>query len=185
MIKEIYTSIQTALENIKNAEGNPLFKHFDLWNQNVQFIEQDSPFETPACFVEFQPIGWETIGNRVQETTLSIRLHVVTPWYGQSSKISPVQSEMLDYLNIPDFVLNALQGMIIEKVGVLTRTASEINHNHERYVDSVEIYQLRARNLGAETKYHLIRRPSFYIKTGLLRLKTFDFTFDDTFEEKI
>lgn len=172
MRKNLYLSIQTALSTImsplqgdEQSGGVEVFKHYDLWNQNVQFIEKDSPFECPACFVEFVPIQWETIGNRVQEATVSIKLHLVTQWFGQTAKNSPVQSDMIDYLDLPDKVLDKLQSLIIDKVGTLTRVESVINHNHEYYLDSVETYQLRVRDLSAEHDPVQVQRPTIKIVT--------------------
>lgn len=165
MIKEIYLQIQDALSNIKENNKNA-FEHFDMWNQNVEFLEQDDPFKAPAAFVEFVPFAWETIGNRVQEATIDIRLHIVTKWFGQSAKHSPKQSQMLDYLNLPDQVLNELQSLEIGSIGTLTRISSEINHNHEKYVDSVEVYRLRVRSEEARRTYEPQARPTIKIQTN-------------------
>lgn len=163
MIKEIYLQIQTALDLI--AQGNKkTFLHIDMWNQNVDFLEQDDPFKAPAAFIEFMPIAWETHGNRVQEATITIRLHIVTQWFGQSAKHSPKQAQMLEYLNIPDLVLEQLQSLEIGNIGTLTRTGSEINHNHEKYVDSVEIYQLRVRSEAARRTYEQQPRPTLRLR---------------------
>ncbi|MBR3571668.1 MAG: hypothetical protein IKN99_00215, partial [Bacteroidales bacterium] len=71
MKKQLYLAIKNRLKNIPGADGQPLFKHFDLWNQQVEFIEQETPFQTPAIFVEFQPLQWRTLGNRVQDADLT------------------------------------------------------------------------------------------------------------------
>lgn len=56
MISELYTALTAALKNIKDGEGEDaprLVKHIDLWNQNVAFIEEESPWPRPAVFIEF------------------------------------------------------------------------------------------------------------------------------------
>ena len=52
MRKEIYRAICAALQDI---DGTPV-KHVDLWNHNVEFIEQEEAWDRPAVFVEFAPI---------------------------------------------------------------------------------------------------------------------------------
>lgn len=166
MRKQLYLDIQTALEAIVDQDNNPVFLHFDLWNQNVQFLEEDTPFQLPAIFVEFMPIEWKTIGNRVQEAAVVIKLHIVTAWYGQTAHYSPLQDEALNYLDIPDKVLNALQNLTVNGSASLTRTASVINHNHQRYVDSVEEYTAYIRDTSAVVAPESITRPAIKIATN-------------------
>ena len=40
-------------------EEVPEVKHVDLWNHNVEFIEQETPWERPAVFVEFGEVVWD------------------------------------------------------------------------------------------------------------------------------
>lgn len=47
MRKELYRLLCSELKAID------LIKHIDLWNHNVEFIEQEENWERPAVFVEF------------------------------------------------------------------------------------------------------------------------------------
>ena len=47
--KEIY---QRIVEQLRTALGGEI-KHIDLWNHNVEFIEQEQQWSRPAVFVEF------------------------------------------------------------------------------------------------------------------------------------
>ena len=49
MRKELYRMLCRELKAID------LIKHIDLWNHNVEFIEQEENWERPAVFVEFCP----------------------------------------------------------------------------------------------------------------------------------
>lgn len=55
MRKELYRMLCRELKAID------LIKHIDLWNHNVEFIEQEENWERPAVFVEFCPIQWNAI----------------------------------------------------------------------------------------------------------------------------
>ena len=149
MRKQLYLDLQTDLSEIKNNEGKSIFEHFDLWNQNVDFLEQDTPFARPAVFVEFMPIQWKTIGNKVQEASLIIKLHIVTDWYEGTAKYNPGQSTALDYLDLPDKVIASLQNITVNGSSSLTRTLSVINHNHSKYLDSVEEYMAYIKDTSA------------------------------------
>ena len=82
MRKELYDKIKQRLTLLcVNAVGeyhiappdadddlsNRAIKHIDLWNQNVEFIEQESAWERPAVFVEIEPVQWKSYsaGDRV------------------------------------------------------------------------------------------------------------------------
>ena len=58
MRKELYRLLCSELKAID------LIKHIDLWNHNVEFIEQEENWERPAVFVEFCPIQWNAIVPR-------------------------------------------------------------------------------------------------------------------------
>ena len=173
MIKTLYLAIEQKLMAIYEdqpagqiqAKPTPFFKHFDLWNQQVEFLEQETPFNTPAVFVEFDPINWKTTGKKLQETEITVKLHIVTPWYANTPANTPSvqRTQALEYLTIPSRVLKAMQGIIItpeanSKLGfsnTWTREQSIVNHNHEHYVDSVEVYKTHVFDRSAELKYTL------------------------------
>ena len=79
---ELYLAICAALKEA--AIG---VEHIDRWNQNVEFMEQDSPWPRPAVFVEFGTITWEPFkgvrGGQTGKGTVS--LHLVTDWAGSAA----------------------------------------------------------------------------------------------------
>ena len=73
MRKELYRMLCRELKAID------LIKHIDLWNHNVEFIEQEENWERPAVFVEFCPIQWNAIVPGVEyRAEPLIKLHIVT-----------------------------------------------------------------------------------------------------------
>ena len=62
MRKELYNMLCKELKEV----GGGLIKHIDLWNHNVEFIEQEENWERPAVFVEFCPIRWNAIVDGVE-----------------------------------------------------------------------------------------------------------------------
>lgn len=71
MRKELYKAIADRLFLIASdgsmidpeAEEQPerLIKYVDLWNHNVEFLDEEQPWARPAVFVEFTPIVWDVI----------------------------------------------------------------------------------------------------------------------------
>ena len=167
MIRYLYLALEKMLLaiNDERPKPQPVFKHCDLWNLQVEFLEKETPFQTPAVFVEFTDIQWRTDGQHIQDADLTVRLHIVTPWYANTASDiidRKVRATALSYLDIPTIVFRQLHGkhgtvaddsdphhpIILGNFNALTRTASTVNHNHERFVDSVETYQCHLKDLS-------------------------------------
>ena len=163
MLKHLYLTLEQKLLAITDEQENPqpLFKHCDLWNRQVEFLEQETPFQTPAVFVEFEPLQWRTDGRHIQDADLTVRLHIVTPWHANTASdiLNPdVRATALAYLDIPTALFRQLHGRhgivedgnhtVLGHFNALTRTASAVNHDHERFVDSVETYQCHLKDLS-------------------------------------
>ncbi len=163
MRKQLYLDIKDRLKSIKNEDGEQLFRHFDLWNRQVEFIEQETPFVCPAVFVEFNEMNWQTLGNRVQGCELTVRLHVVTEWFAGTADYSPTEQQALDFLDIIDKMVYTLQGFATSYMNAWMRKRSITNHDHEHYVDNVEEYVCHLRDTSAMKEYAAVK-PNLEIK---------------------
>jgi len=145
MIKDIYLDIESRILSLLDEEGKPIFKHTDLWNNNVMFIEQETPFETPACFIEFLPIQHEALDEgQTFEFTPMVRLHVVTQWLESTAKNVPEEKRLkaMEYLDHFEMLFKHL--LSDANNDLFTKLISTtINHDHARYVDSMETYELQ------------------------------------------
>jgi hypothetical protein len=155
--------IKTRLQSITGAGGEPLFRHFDLWNRQVEYMELETPFACPAVFVEFSPVQWRTLGNRVQDATLTVRLHIVTEWYAGTAANSPTEEQALAFLDISDRTVAAMQGFYATDTNTWMRSASITSHDHERYVDSIEEYVCNLRDTSA-TRHDVPVEPALRVK---------------------
>lgn len=107
-------------------------KHIDLWNHNVEFIEQEQGWERPAVFVEFQPIQWQAIVTGVEYRAQAvINLHVVTDW----TEISNI-----DQFRLLGEMHKLIAGLEGETFADLDLIGSTTNHNHEEIVENIESY---------------------------------------------
>ena len=99
MITEIYNAITDAIKAIDGV----LIKHIDLWNLNVEFIEEDEPWDRPAVFVEFGEIAWEPYKGPVKGINGKgeILLHIVTDWKGSAADGSQHKEETLQDYGCP------------------------------------------------------------------------------------
>ena len=149
MRKELYKAIRKQLGRLcRNAEGDyyiaendmdpkdiePVIKHIDLWNRNVEFIEQEDAWDRPAVFIEFSPVRWRGIVPAVEyRAEPQIILHIVTDW-AESAEGS------IDMLDLPDHIHDAIAGLEGASFREVSLSESQTNHNHEDIVENIEIY---------------------------------------------
>lgn len=149
MRKEIYELLCERLKTV----GNGAIKYIDLWNHNVEYIEQEEGWERPAVFVEFEPVKWMVI-NRGEEykADVTVNLHVVTDWAGSSSADSVFRSESLAVFDLLEEIHAALTGLSGETFERLDIVSSTTNHNHEDIVENIESYRCvgRRRLIGGD-----------------------------------
>lgn len=139
-MNELYLAIVRALRDMAFWE----IRHFDLWNQNVLFIEEDTPWARPAVFVEFGTINWETLKGQhiVQKGTGTVTLHIVTDWKGPTADGNPDMSYVLslnDMICDIDRTVCLLRGESFRNINLLE---SHPNHNHEEIIETVEVFSV-------------------------------------------
>jgi hypothetical protein len=158
MRKELYKAIADRLFLIASdgsmidpeAEEQPerLIKYVDLWNHNVEFLDEEQPWARPAVFVEFTPIVWDVIKpGREYRSKPVVNLHIVTDWAGDASAGSELQDDALKVLDYSGIIHKALQGLKGEHFNRFDLAETHTNHNHEEIVESVEIYKCVAERI--------------------------------------
>lgn len=139
MRKELYKDLITELQKVNDG----VIRHIDLWNNNVDFIEQEDGWERPAVFVEFMPLRWKCIarGRDYRDESAQIKLHIVVDWQGSAAADSPLQEESLEVFDLCDAIHKQLMGLSGEKYKRLDLVQSDTNHNHEDIVEYIETYE--------------------------------------------
>lgn len=137
MRKELYKKLCEQLKTVSDGA----IKHVDLWNHNVEFIEQEEQWERPAVFIEFEPIQWRAIVPGVEYRTEGVvSLHVVTDWMGSSAEGSAMQDESLAVFDLLKEIHRAVALLEGETFREFDLIGSRTNHNHDEIVESVESY---------------------------------------------
>lgn len=147
MREELYRKIKYRLESLcTNAEGeyfcvddgvetepeDRVIKHVDLWNHNVEFLEQEAPWPRPAVFIEFVPFKWHAIVPGVEYRAQPlVNLHVVTDWAEQTD---------IGEFRLLDKIHELLAGLDGESFMEFDIDSSATNHNHEDIVENIETY---------------------------------------------
>lgn len=125
MRKELYQKLKERLEELEAV------KHVALWNHNVEFIEQEQPWERPAVFIEFLPQEWRcVVPGKEYHAAVTVRLHIVYDWG---------ESEMNDF-DLGTEIAQAVIGLEGGSFSPLEPVGSMTNHNHEQIVEDIDTY---------------------------------------------
>ena len=140
MIRELYDRLTEELMQV----GGGIIRHVDLWNQNVEFIDEDSPWERPAVFIEFGTIPWEPYKgpSNGMKGTGELRLHIVTDWKGSAASNSPSRAMSLADYNLLDAILERVVGLRGVTFRNIRPLRTEINHNHQEILENIDVYQV-------------------------------------------
>lgn len=142
MIKEIYKDIAGVLA--VRLDGS--VRHTDLWNEQVAFIGEETPFDFPAVFVQFGQIDWKPVntGNGLcWMGECAVSLHIVDSWPGSSAAGSPGMDDALGVFDLAERIHEALEGLHGSGYDRLRLVSSLINHNHEDIIENIEVYKTK------------------------------------------
>lgn len=126
MRKNLCDAIVTRL-----SERVPEVAHVDLWNRNVEFIEQEDGWARPAVFVELGTIVWSPFVGGRHRGRGTITLHVVTDW---------VEGGYDAAFELSERVRGALEGLEGEGFGPLAVATTATNHDHEELLESIDTF---------------------------------------------
>jgi hypothetical protein len=144
MRKFLYKSIVEKLKEMKDSEGNPAIRHFDIWNNNLVYIRENEAFLCPAVFVEFGRIDWRHQGGGVREAAVEIVLHVVTQRNAPTSHELEYEEPALQFFDLLTDLNKCLHGhvKISDNFGhdALTATYSVTDHDFDELRHDTEAF---------------------------------------------
>ena len=160
MRSRLYTALVAKLKEYIHHDGTPIINHFDLWNRQVEFLDDETPFALPAIFVEFPHVDWAPPIQTIQRATIPITLHIVTEYKGSESDGSRYQADALERLNIVDGLASHLYNWRFSgdsfTVQQTHRTASDTNHDHGEIIEDIESFSCTVINHAAVPQTHPI-----------------------------
>lgn len=107
--------------------------HIQLWNQDIQFLNEGQPFPTPAVFIEFMPVQWQTNKEGVIYTNdAQISIHCVTH----------VTQEDLRF-RIASLLRKAVTSIKGQNFSRLIPFQDDTNHNHAELIEDIYTFRLR------------------------------------------
>lgn len=142
MNRDLVLKMAEAIRSIKDENGEPRIKHIDLWNRQVEFLDQELPFPRPAVFFEFGETVWEPLSSRAglsYRGKCPVALHIVTDWSG----LLGINEEQLKGLELSDLLAEALEGLRGESFDSFHRYSSVPNHDHDEIIETIERYSVK------------------------------------------
>ncbi|MBR6638860.1 MAG: hypothetical protein IKL35_00695 [Muribaculaceae bacterium] len=125
-----------------NPEHGLGIKHVDLWNHNVEFLEQEAVWDRPAVFIEFCPIKWEAQQRGVSyRAEPLVRLHIVTDWVEGLGTQDGDAGSAIDELSLSEAIHRVIGCLDGESFYGFDIVETATNHNHEDIVESIDTYQ--------------------------------------------
>lgn len=83
-----------------NFEGGlPEIKHVDLWHEQVSYLAEELPFDTPAIFIGFSTTEVADRGQLVQGIGVQVDMYLFYETFSDTYFSSDNQDRALDYLN--------------------------------------------------------------------------------------
>ena len=139
MRKEFYLAVRERLL----SRFSPI-KYVGLWNNNVEYIEQETGWPRPAVFVEFCAFRWDRVGQGGDGVSYAsrgeVRFHIVTD-SSEEMSCSDGSAE-LSRLMLSEYLQASLYGLRGDWFGHVELVCSMTNHNHGEIIDDVEVYEV-------------------------------------------
>lgn len=81
------------------AGGLPEIKHVDLWHEQVSYLAEELPFDTPSIFIGFSTIDIKDRGQLVQGIDVQVDMYLFYETFSDTYFGSDNQDRALEYLN--------------------------------------------------------------------------------------
>lgn len=138
----IYKTIQEKIE-----QCIPEIKHINLWNNNTDHLEKERAFNTPALFIEFEPIEWTSKGRNVstyiEAAIVKINIYILLSDLASASDKRYCQQAM-DTLTFSSKIVAALSGLSNHnsncQFNSLIHKNDITDHNHDKLLLPTESF---------------------------------------------
>jgi hypothetical protein len=128
---------------------------------------EEQPFDFPAILIEYGDMNWRTLGNRVQECELTVRLHVLTKWGYPNANYSTAEYHALNSFDDIDKVVAGMQGFSTEYMNSWMRKTSITDHDHGEVIESIEEYACTLHDYSAVKQYVAVNVEQLKIEEEL------------------
>lgn len=115
--KELYVELTGKLSVIENLEW------VDLWHNQVNFLDNEHPFGSPAVFLSFRSLVINDTGTKVQDVQAQVDVYVYYETFLDTFEGAYNQNGALAFLDLFDRVNAVLHGSFGDTYSSMRRTA--------------------------------------------------------------
>ncbi|QQV91565.1 tail completion [Winogradskyella phage Peternella_1] len=94
----------------------------DLWHNQVNFLETEHPFPTPAVFLSYRTLQTNDVGQKVQNVNLQVDIYLFYETFADTYKDSFNQESALVFIDLMDEINNVFHGSAGENFSSMRRT---------------------------------------------------------------
>ena len=105
MYNELYKELANAIQR-----EIPEILWIDLWHNQVNFLEEEFPFRTPAVFLSFRTIGTQDLGGLGQEVSLQVDFYLFYETFTDTYHGAYNQDSALEFLTLKDKIHQYFHG---------------------------------------------------------------------------
>ena len=145
----ITAAVPVTNQQKADAKAKAVIKHFDIWNNQIDNIEIDVPFDRPAIFLQFQPIQWEQRSKGVRAADVNVTLHVITELRQPTNTKSGYETKAFEFFDLLDAINYNLYGFKGDFFRNLLSVSSTTDHDHSDILDSQETYSIMCTDKSA------------------------------------
>lgn len=105
MYNELYKELANTIQ-----EQIPEILWIDLWHNQVNFLEEEFPFRTPAIFLSFRTIGTQDLGQLAQQVNLQVDFYLFYETFNDTYHGGFNQDSALEFLTLKDKIHQYFHG---------------------------------------------------------------------------
>jgi hypothetical protein len=166
----IYVPAEAEPGEEETPVPDAVIKHFDVWNNNLMYAQENEAFLTPAVFVEFEPIPWRHNLKGVREAELRFNLHVISQRNMPTGNELEYAEESLAFFDLLNAVNACLHGFtqVSDKgvIDALTSINSTTDNDFDDLRHDIESYSCHITDYSAMLQQETI--PAADIKLNVM-----------------
>jgi len=95
----------------------------DLWHNQVNFLQEEHPFRTPAVFLGFRTLGTNDLGTRQQEVNLQVDFYLFYETFADTYSGAFNQDSALGFLDLMEKIHGTFHGTSGENYAAMRRVS--------------------------------------------------------------
>lgn len=130
-MKAFYTTLKAYI-----STNMPGILHVDLWNDQLNNLDDENPFERPAIFIELGEINWTDVNKNGKRGALPVTFHLVSDCYDTRAD----DPNAMDALDLLDLAADHFDNLKLANATPLVPASTTPDNNHGNLIDGKVSY---------------------------------------------